>query len=87
MKQLLGRGGHNEEKELVPADPQRVDPQTLAAILTERAEGDPQLLEALKGWQAKVNLLQVGGQVSNTVSGEVHGKLVQAQNIGSLRIE
>lgn len=47
---------------------------------------DPELRSELESWQARVQL-QVDGDVSNNVTGEVHGKVVQARDIGSLRIE
>lgn len=58
----------------------------MARALAEAAESDSHLRSELESWQARVRL-QVDGDVSNTIAGEVHGKAVQARDIGSLRIE
>lgn len=62
------------------------DVEAIARALAEEATGDSQLRSGLERWQAQVQL-QVDGNVSNEVTGEIHGKVVQARDIGSLRIE
>ncbi len=63
-----------------------MDVKAVARALAEAAESDSQLRSGLESWQARVRL-QVDGDVANTIAGEVHGKAVQARDIGSLRIE
>ncbi len=63
-----------------------MDAEVLARALANEAADDSRLRGDLESWHARVQL-QIDGDVSNTISGEIHGKVVQARDIGSLRIE
>jgi len=63
-----------------------MDVEILARTLAKEAAGDTRLRGDLERWQAQVQL-HIDGDVSNSISGEIHGKAVQARDIGSLRIE
>lgn len=63
-----------------------IDVESLARFLSQEAAADSELRSELESWQARVQL-QIDGDVSNSVNGDVHGKVVQARDIGSLRIE
>jgi hypothetical protein len=63
-----------------------VDVKAVAAALANEAAGNPQLRSDLESWQAQVQV-RIDGDVSNSVTGKIHGKVVQARDIGSVRIE
>jgi hypothetical protein len=71
---------------IVPNQTQDIDVEAVARALTEAAVGDSQLRSGLESWQARVQF-HVDGDMSNSVTGEIHGKVVQARDIGSLQIE
>ena len=88
LKRLVAKRG-GDEAEAVAAFEQsaaEIRPTELAKALAVRAMSDPDLLLELESWQASV-VRQVDGDISNTVTGDVHGKVVQARDVGSLRIE
>lgn len=71
---------------ITPSEVADIEAEALAKALAEQAAGDARLRSDLESWQAQVQL-HVDGDVSNTITGEIHGKAVQARDIGSLRIE
>ena len=62
-----------------PADQQRA--LALAEVLVARAEADGGFQQELEAWWAQASQIQVGGDVSNTVSGgSFHGPVVQGRD-------
>jgi translation initiation factor 1 (eIF-1/SUI1) len=53
-----------------------IDPKTLAGALANEAASDSRLRGDLQRWQAQVQL-HIDGDVSNNITGEIHGKAVQ----------
>jgi hypothetical protein len=62
------------------------DVAPLAERLERRATADPGFRAALEGWLEEAEAVRIEGNVSNSVSGSAN-KVVQARDIGSLRIE
>jgi hypothetical protein len=86
LKSLVRKRGDDEAVVAFEQRAAEIDPAALAKALTLRAISDPDLHLELERWQANVER-QVDGDISNTVIGRVQGKVVQARDIGSLRIE
>lgn len=63
-----------------------MDVEVLAKALAQEAAADPRLRSELEDWGKRVQL-QIAGDVSNNVTGRIHGNVIQARDIGSLRIE
>jgi hypothetical protein len=82
----LGDAGESDLEAIVPDHATDIDVEVLARALAQEATNDPQLRSRLKEWRERVQV-QIDGDVSNTVTGEIHGKVIQARDIGSLRIE
>jgi hypothetical protein len=69
--------------EQAPADQGRA--VALARVLVTRAEADSGFREALEGWWAQASQIQVGGNVTNTVSGGTfHGPVLQGRDFSGL---
>ena len=81
-----GKAGTNDLEAIVPDRATNMDVEVLAKALAREAAADPRLRSELKEWGEQVQL-QIDGDVSNNVTGEVHGNVIQARDIGSLRIE
>lgn len=86
-KLLSGRKDVNALVESIAGGSDVPSQTDLAERLVRVASSDDQLRSDLEDWQARVSLIQVRGTVSNTVSGDVAGKVVQVGAIGTLRIE
>jgi hypothetical protein len=87
LKRLARRRGAPDREAVALDQPAlAIDAPSVAAALTRRTMDDPELRLELENWQAEVQR-QIDGDVSNTVTGDVHGTIVQARDIGSLRID
>lgn len=87
LRRLVRRRATIDEEDVALDQPlQAIDVTSFAAALSRRTLDDPDLRLELEDWQAGVQR-QVDGDISNNVIGDVHGRVVQARDIGSLRIE
>ena len=82
MGRLFGRSASEAAKqvEIDAAAPETI--RTLAEALAAEAESDPVATTALRDWMADTErALDQSGDVTNTISGNVHGPVVQARDI------
>lgn len=75
--------GEALDTESVTAEPPST-PEAIAAMadgLARLAAADPELASALRTWHSSVSAISTGaGDVSNSVSGSVHGNVVQGRD-------
>lgn len=79
---LFGRSSSQAVKQVEgnAATPETIE--TLAEALTAEADSDTVLTAALREWMLDTErALDQSGNVSNTISGNVHGSVVQARDI------
>jgi len=82
MGRLFGRSSSRaaNEIETSAAAPETI--QALAEALAAEAESDPVATAALRDWIADTErALDQSGDVTNTISGNVHGPVIQARDI------
>jgi hypothetical protein len=79
---IFGRPSSQAVKQIEPAAPHPETIHELARALATEAESDPVATTALRDWMANTErALDQSGDVTNTVSGTVHGPVVQARDI------
>ena len=89
LKGLVSRRNKSAGRDLeatVPDETAGANVELLARALAQNAANDPELRSSLEDWMGRVQQ-QIDGDVSNSITGAVHGNVVQARDIGSLRID